>query len=220
MAPETERPAARRTGNALFIAAVLVALIATPLLLRWAMKPRGPQYCADCSWPANRTHRRAEILPWHFSGGSSTPDPANIKTLANAQADFRANDRDGNGIQDFWQKDVAGLYLLPGRDGSPIKLIGAAAALADDRPAVDLSSLGQRAPCRGWWFRAIPHEADPRQSPDRFAFCEFPAEYPHHGKWTFIIDDNGILWRKDCGHGGGVDVFPKNPEQQGWGKVD
>ena len=32
-----------------------------------------------------------------------------LRSLASAQADFRGNDRDGNGIQDFWTGDVAGL---------------------------------------------------------------------------------------------------------------
>ena len=30
--------------------------------------------------------------------------------MASAEADFRANDRDGNRIQDFWTGDVAQLY--------------------------------------------------------------------------------------------------------------
>src|SRR5712671_4146864 len=35
-----------------------------------------------------------------------------LKTLTSAQADFRANDRDGNKVNDFWTANVAGLYTM------------------------------------------------------------------------------------------------------------
>ena len=34
---------------------------------------------------------------------------ATLKSFASAQADFRGNDRDVDGIQQFWRGDVAGL---------------------------------------------------------------------------------------------------------------
>jgi prepilin-type N-terminal cleavage/methylation domain-containing protein len=37
---------------------------------------------------------------------------ASLKTLATANHDFRANDRDGNRVLDFWTGDVAGLCLI------------------------------------------------------------------------------------------------------------
>src|SRR5438045_2944647 len=35
-----------------------------------------------------------------------------LKTLTAAEADFRANDRDGNKINDFWTANVSGLYTM------------------------------------------------------------------------------------------------------------
>src|SRR5258706_15614178 len=35
-----------------------------------------------------------------------------LKTLTSAEADFRANDRDGNKGADFWTGDVKGLYTM------------------------------------------------------------------------------------------------------------
>ena len=32
--------------------------------------------------------------------------------LASAEADFRANDRDGKGKNDFWRNDIAGLFTV------------------------------------------------------------------------------------------------------------
>src|SRR6185295_535530 len=35
-----------------------------------------------------------------------------LKTLTSAEADFRANDRDWNHVNDFWTADVKGLYTM------------------------------------------------------------------------------------------------------------
>src|SRR6476620_6119361 len=35
-----------------------------------------------------------------------------LKTLTSAEADFRANDRDGNKVNDFWTANVSGLYTM------------------------------------------------------------------------------------------------------------
>src|SRR5690242_11411215 len=35
-----------------------------------------------------------------------------LKTLTSAEADFRANDRDWNHVNDFWTGDVKGLYTM------------------------------------------------------------------------------------------------------------
>jgi type IV pilus assembly protein PilA len=59
---------------------------------------------------------------------------ASMKTLATAQADFRSNDRDGNHVNDFWVRDVAGLFTIspPGATSSAaIKLIEVSVAGAD-----------------------------------------------------------------------------------------
>jgi type II secretory pathway pseudopilin PulG len=36
----------------------------------------------------------------------------NLRILVSAEADFRANDRDGNGVNDFWTADVKGLHTM------------------------------------------------------------------------------------------------------------
>src|SRR6185436_9860966 len=44
-------------------------------------------------------------------GGERNPSTS-LETITSAQADFRANDRDGDGINQFWRGDIAGLYAL------------------------------------------------------------------------------------------------------------
>jgi prepilin-type N-terminal cleavage/methylation domain-containing protein len=76
---------------------------------------------------------------------------ASLKTIATAQADFRANDRDSNRVQDFWTYDVAGLYMLaPGMIpaastiASRIKLIDISIASADTEveAGIDITTVG------------------------------------------------------------------------------
>src|SRR6188508_3146890 len=63
-----------------------------------------------------------------------------LKTLSSAEADFRANDRDWNHVNDFWTGDVKGLYTMTSADvrgagispnDPPIKLIEMEVAAAD-----------------------------------------------------------------------------------------
>jgi hypothetical protein len=91
-----------------------------------------------------------------------------LKALASAEADFRANDRDWNGVNDFWTADVKGLYTMtaaniPGSADASIKLIELEAAAADADanfyPAggenVPLSRFAISASAAGYWYHAL-----------------------------------------------------------------
>jgi prepilin-type N-terminal cleavage/methylation domain-containing protein len=58
-----------------------------------------------------------------------------LKTLSTAEADFRANDRDWNHVNDFWTGNVAGLYTM-----TSAAVSGAAANSTTD-PAIKLIEL-------------------------------------------------------------------------------
>ena len=96
-----------------------------------------------------------------------------LKTLASAEADFRANDRDWNHENDFWTADVKGLYTMtaaaaPGaRPNDPkdpsIKLIELTVAAADADgtffPAggenLPLSVFAPPTAKMGYWYLAL-----------------------------------------------------------------
>lgn len=150
---------------------------------------------------------------------------ATLKTIATAQADFRANDRDGNGRQDYWRGDIAGLYAISPKEGpqNAIKLIDVSCALADDRPVTDLKPLGPASPKAGYGFRALRHADERAPDPQRFAACAFPASaYGRAGaRYTFIIDENNTMFRKDFRRAGCfVDVFPADPLAEGWKRLE
>lgn len=89
------------------------------------------------------------ILISHSGGSHERNASASLKTLATAEADFRANDRDGNGRNDYWRSDVAGLFtLIPkgGTDRDAIRLIEVSITAADDRPSAMSRSTSAEAP--------------------------------------------------------------------------
>jgi hypothetical protein len=134
--------------------------------------------------------------------------------LAAAEEDFRQNDRDGNGIRDYWTLDVAGLNYLggpagPGR-GASIQLIPRDLARADAAHLHDMPEGS--APYHGYFFKAIERDDTgapypQRTAPDgpawkslsKFAFCAYPAEYNRTGKWTYAVNESGRRFRIDSG---------------------
>jgi hypothetical protein len=138
------------------------------------------------------------------SSGSASNErgaAASLKTIASAQEDFRANDRDGNGLEDYWRRDVAGLG----------NLIDRTVAEADDRP---IKSADRRYPRAGYWFRALRFADERDPDPQRFAACAFP-ESPSAGRRMFIISHEKQVWWK-AAQPGGIEVFPAAPEKEGW----
>src|SRR5438876_8635612 len=99
-----------------------------------------------------------------------------------AEAEFRYKDVDGNGVEDFWTGDVAGLYRFG--------LIDREIAAADALPL--FPRVPQPIPYMGYYFVAM--EVDDSESPpeelrqdtdkksgkvhhrSKFAFCAYPAE--------------------------------------------
>jgi hypothetical protein len=140
--------------------------------------------------------------------------------IAQAQETFRENDRDGNGIKDYWRRDVAGLYGLLDKNGFAIRLIAAYNAIADDRRVVSLPKEFRFAAVRGYCFRAIRFFGEKEDNPDRFAVCAFPPGYPTPIGETFIIAQDRIVYAKDIGHGSGIEIYPENPIKEGWVRVE
>jgi len=139
---------------------------------------------------------------------------ASLKTITTAEADFRSNDRDGNGVNDFWTADVYALYgLVPQPDAPAIRLIERDVALADGLPLTHLYShlqASRRGPRRGYIYRAFASEdsgdgaTSLRNDTDgpglygachdrgRFAFMAAP-EALSTGRLLFIVNaDNSI----------------------------
>jgi hypothetical protein len=159
-----------------------------------------------------------------------------LKTIASAQADYRGNDRDGNGRQDFWRGDISGLYaVVPPKSREMIKLIELSVAGADDQPTGRLAdgdegpghvaqeSFAARKPKAGYFYRALRHsdERPGQLDPLRFAVCAYPADYPEHGRRTYILSEDNTIYARDLGRPGPPDAYPDPAtREREWAKLD
>lgn len=144
-----------------------------------------------------------------------------LKTLTSAQADFRANDRDWNHVNDYWRPDIAGLYGLEVQ-GNAIKLIELSLAAADDRPVVSIEKYSIPSPKAGFWFRALPHADETKRGPDRYAACTFPVNLSAGRYGTYIVSEEEVIRRRLLGHAKGIDAYPSPAELKAkeWDKLD
>jgi prepilin-type N-terminal cleavage/methylation domain-containing protein len=123
-----------------------------------------------------------------------------LKTLASAEADFRANDRDWNHVNDFWTANVSGLYTMTSgavkgatsndTTDPSIKLIELSVASADADgsfyPAggenIPLSSFAVPSAKVGYWFAALTTDLSlPVSDPER-TYRQDTAGTPGMGK--------------------------------------
>ena len=133
------------------------------------------------------------------------------KMLAVAQKEYHSTPGLGDGIafaQRFISdKDHDGLFSLgPDEDKSPIGFSLALAGI-DSPPA---SGSPAPAPYDGYFFRILT--AQGKNAPGGaknyisdgklvlgFAFLAYPSQYPSSGVMTFIINQDGVVYRKDLG---------------------
>lgn len=139
---------------------------------------------------------------------------ASMLVIQSAEFAFKQADEDKNGIQDFWVADLAGLLKV-------------ALPREKELAEADASQPSPR-PNEGYLFAAITHDEDGTRynrpeskgrNKDRFAFCGYPATYGKTGRRTFIIGQENVLFQKDT-EGKPVQAWPKNPESEGWKKMD
>lgn len=197
---------------------------AEPWKIRWTMTGLGMlvlMFGAGMAFTAV-AHQTGWLLrspvPLVTGGMENRYAVSSLKSIASAQADFRGNDREDNKIQDFWCKDVAGLYALKGIDGQPLRLIDLSVAEADDRPVTDLRPYSQRrAPASGFWFRTLPRGADVPAT-DGFAVCAYPHE-GGEGTFMFLVTETGTIYRTPF-RGTPPAVCPDDPLKHDWWKLD
>lgn len=162
---------------------------------------------------------------------------ATLKSIATAQADFRSNDRDNDGIQNYWVRDVYGLFALCPRGGARtpenmIRLVEPALACADStRPEpwggeVDVAAaVGAYSPKDGYLFIAMTHDATgaPYDSGSgrnwgQYAFCAYPVSHSVENP-TFIMNESFVIFRKNT-RGAPVLRWPADLTAEGWTKLD
>ena len=178
----------------------------------------GDSVCWGCSTKGH--HHHAESPPWR-----------KLRTLHSAEADFRDNDRDSDGLKQFWRADVASLYgFLPRGSTEMIKLIDISVASADLNPLpggrlgdqgpgpVDLANYSVACPREGYWFASLRFEDEERgmPDPDRFAFCAVPDSLSA-GTLVYAVTQEGVVWQAQARCARDVPrAFPLDPLKAGW----
>ncbi len=148
---------------------------------------------------------------------------SSLKTLGSAEADFRSNDRDGNKVQDFWTREVAGLYCIKTIDstGLPIKLIDLSVAAADSDPLAVaagqydplISSYANQTPKSGFWYWALQSDlatsedytqatgGSPAVGTDHYhmamwGFMAYPDVVNSTGKTAYILNEGNMMFKR------------------------
>ncbi len=135
-----------------------------------------------------------------------------LRALAIGQEEFRKNDLDGNGVQDYWRRDIAGLYALAPK-GTPLKLIESSIALADKRWEVDPTPYGALGPKSGYVYRTLRFSDEAAPSPDRFAAGAFPT---CDDEYSFVVTNKGAVYCKKLGRPDYLEICPSDPPAEGW----
>lgn len=79
----------------------------------------------------------------------------------------------------------------------------------------------ERGPVKGkFWVRTIRFHDEDKSDPNRFAACCFPAAYGPGIRSHYITSQDGVIYKKDLGHGKGIDLYPADPIKEGWEVVD
>ena len=160
-----------------------------------------------------------------------------LKTIGTSEEDFRDNDRDGNGVKDYWTRDVYSLFALcPPTGGvapeNMIKLTEPSLAASDaaywSNPtpvAADVvptgESVGTISPKASYWVVAmerdeydLPYDSGNGRNLRKFGFCTYPTSV-QSGRTTYIVNETGVVWRRETG-ATPVLQFPREPEAEGW----
>lgn len=159
----------------------------------------------------------------HIHGNSNERSTVGaLRTIVSAQRDFRDNDRDHNGLRDYWRADVASLYYLrPQGDGAPsdmIRLIEQSVALADSapKPPAEAAPIAKS----GYFFKALLHSDESAPGPDRFTVGAYPA-IPQSGRFVFILDESGDVYLAEFQRVGIPARYPSKEERTlNWDKYD
>lgn len=132
----------------------------------------------------------------------------------------KASDSDGNGIEDYWTEDIAGLYFFqPKNSHIPLRMIDYSTAIADRFPSRNYPRVVP-SPKSGYWFKTLKVEGSVNgRNVDRFAVCAYPANYSSRDRWTYILSEGGTIFMKDL-QGKTISEWPENPPAQGWSRLE
>ena len=151
---------------------------------------------------------------------SRSNEGAALKQLCRQQSVWRSQDTDGNGVADYWTRDVAAFHALHDRAGKAVAYFDLSFARADKAPAQAYLELGGiSGPKQGYFFQAMltapsgrpyvdsslppPRAGNAPSGPctnaREFGFVSFPDVYNSDGVQIYMVGEDGVVWQKDLG---------------------
>ena len=189
------------------------------------------------SWSFNTDEGKEEILNRRI--GKNELDAAQVcLAVVDAQAEYAAKDRDGDGVLEYAQKLVSekdqkdGLYWYA-KEGEEPSPLGPLAAKAGAEGYSGKHPNGKPEPYRGYFYRILKEQGKNALGGARtylvkdnmiggFAVVAYPAAYGSSGIMTFTVNQDGVVYEKDLGNktaqiARGIKSF--DPDQS-WHKVE
>jgi prepilin-type N-terminal cleavage/methylation domain-containing protein len=177
---------------------------------------------------------------------NETSAAGTLKNFVTSEATWRQNDTDRNANNDYWTGDVSGFYRILDGAGNNVKIMDIAVAKADNAPlapdgdgvAPDIGAAvngGAASAKSGYYFQAMttdenagPYQMDGADADNNawentgdFGFQANADRYNSSGINSFIVNGDGVIWKKDNGNANAVLVWPANdPSTLGWAKVE
>ena len=181
----------------------------------------GAGYAAVAAAVAIPYFLRSAGAPGGIAGNEMIAE-VSLQFIRNAQETFKNSDSDGNGVPDYWTRDVAGLHSLKDRSGQAIFLLDPGTAAADPDGAARYNLAP--APKNGYFYKMMVSDPDGeayqkddgKTNKTKYGVVAWPAVPGATGKFTFITNESGKVWKKDT-QGKPVDKWPgKDPSKEGW----
>jgi len=183
------------------------------------------------SWHFNASEGKEEILNRRIGKNELNAIQVCL-AVVDAEMEYAAEDRGGDGIRKYAQKFVSdlgqknGLYwdTKEGEDPSPL---GPLAARASREGYAGRHGTGKSAPYYGYFYRILKEQGKNASGGTRsylvkgkmiggFALVAYPAEYGNSGIMTFIVNQDGVVYQKDLGRStakiaGAMKAFDPDP---------
>jgi len=136
-----------------------------------------------------------------------------LLAIVDAQQEYAADDRDGDGVREYAQKFSSsagkfdGLYW-PAKAGEPASPLGplVASAVRQGHRVIG----GKSTPYRGYYYRMLTGQGSAAKGGaynylagskmiGGFAVLAYPAEYGKSGIKSFLVNHDGVVFEKDLG---------------------
>jgi hypothetical protein len=168
------------------------------------------------SWYFNTSEGNEEILNRRVGKNELNAIQVCL-AIVDAEMEYAAEDRNGDGIREYAQKFVSdegkrnGLYWET-KDGEDLSPLGPLAAKASREGYAGKRHSGKSVPYHGYFYRILKEQGKNASDGARrylvkgkmiggFALVAYPAEYGNSGIMTFIVNQAGGVYQKDLGKG-------------------